>query len=113
MKFTSTLIAIVAGLGVANAMPAPGVWPEGVVVTEYPHGLPAEIRPHANKTEKRDAEVVGLQKRGPVALEVEKRGPEAEDLEKRQQYCGVYLCNDWYFQGYCVHISQPCYQCSE
>ncbi|KAI0111247.1 hypothetical protein GGR51DRAFT_509457, partial [Nemania sp. FL0031] len=56
---------------------------ENVTITVYPDGLPADLIPGAASN---------------------------ESIEKRAN-AGVYLCTDSYFNGYCVHIVQPLWQC--
>ncbi|KAI0456707.1 hypothetical protein F5B21DRAFT_502004 [Xylaria acuta] len=54
-----------------------------VTITAYPEGLPRELVP----------------------------GEAANGSMKKRADAGVYLCNDSYFNGYCVHIIQPQFQC--
>lgn len=88
MKFTSTLAALCS---IASAVSAAPVviggteYPEGTTVDVYPDGLPSTLIPRA-------------------------LAAEGSNLEKRAN-AGVYLCNDRNFQGYCVHIVAPMYQC--
>ncbi|KAI0867528.1 hypothetical protein GGS24DRAFT_515320 [Hypoxylon argillaceum] len=84
----SRIVLAVAGFAasaIAAAVPAssPVVDATNVTFTVYPDGLPAELIP----TEASSGSV-----------------------EKRAN-AGVYLCTDSYFNGYCVHIVQPQFQC--
>lgn len=86
----SRIVLAVAGFAasaIAAAVPAssPVVDATNVTFTVYPDGLPAELIP----TEASSGSV-----------------------EKRAN-AGVYLCTDSYFNGYCVHIVQPQFQCSK
>ncbi|KAF1826112.1 uncharacterized protein K489DRAFT_406899 [Dissoconium aciculare CBS 342.82] len=67
----------------AAALPStPFAYPEGVTVTEYPNGLPEELKPSS----------------------------EGSALEKRGN-AGVYACNERNFGGFCVHLVVQEYTC--
>jgi hypothetical protein len=69
----------------AAALPStPFAYPEGVTVTEYPNGLPEELKPSS----------------------------EGSALEKRGN-AGVYACNERNFGGFCVHLVVQEYTCGE
>ncbi|KAI1125400.1 hypothetical protein F5Y10DRAFT_9639 [Nemania abortiva] len=87
MQPRGVILAIVslAPSALAAALPVDSVVAsaDNVTITFYPDGLPADLIPGATGN---------------------------GSVEKRAD-AGVYLCTDSYFNGLCVHIVSPQYQC--
>jgi hypothetical protein len=88
-------VAAAAFAALASALPSFS-YPEGVVVTNYPDGLPEAILATLNVT----------------STDLEARDVNVAELEKRGD-AGVYFCTDRNFQGQCVHIVAPEYTCGK
>jgi hypothetical protein len=90
MMPTSLILAVASAyMAAAATLPStPFAYPEGVIVTEYPNGLPEELKPSIinNSTEL--------------------------SLEKRAR-AGVYFCTDRNFGGTCAHIFAQEYACGQ
>jgi len=86
-------VATAALAALASALPSFS-YPEGVVATNYPDGLPESILAQLNVT----------------SADLEARDVTISELAKRGD-AGVYFCNDRNFQGQCVHIVAPEYTC--
>jgi hypothetical protein len=89
MMPTSLILAVASAcMAAAAAVPSPSfTYPQGVTVTEYPNGLPEELKPTENNS---------------TELSLEKRAS-----------AGVYFCTDRNFAGFCAHIFAEEYTCGE
>lgn len=104
-----TSLAFLAGLATtyaaAVAAPAPDIsYPNGIVVTKYPKGLPPGLYPRTELTSR----AVGLEKRDPQIVIT---GPVVD--VKAPQPVVIFACSDINFKGFCVRITSAPGQCGE
>ena len=104
-----TFLAFLAGLAVTNAaaVAAPALdisYPNGIVVTKYPRGLPPGLYPRTELTSR----ALGLEKRVPQIVPVGR----FVDV-KAPQPVVLFGCSEKNFTGFCVRITSAPGQCGK